>query len=82
MSRSVWLKRRTDDRFVVKMTNVSDKNLEDRVLMGDLGDNLAKGGTNVKKVLDVEVIFVTTTHESTANMGCFQFKVVDTDVFN
>ena len=67
---------------MVKMTNVSDKNLKDRVLMGDLGDNLAKGGTDVKKVLDVEVIFVTTTHESTANMGSFQFKVVDTDVFN
>ena len=45
MTRYVWSESRADDRLIVEVTNVSNNNLQDRIFVCWLVDNLAEAGT-------------------------------------
>ena len=73
---------RANFRFMVEVTNISDYDIESGSLVGGFGDYLSKTGTDVKEMLDIQVVLVTTTNKSTIRVGCFQTVVVGTNVFN
>lgn len=82
LTRDVRKEWRTNDRFLVKVSNVSHYHLKDGVFVGGFGDNLVKVRTDIKEVLDIEIILISTTDEGTAGIGGLQYKIVDTNVLN
>ena len=61
---NVRLDRRSYDGLIVKVTNISDNDLKHRVLVGRPCDYLTEVRRDIKKMLSVEVILITSTDES------------------
>ena len=81
----VWIvgeESRADIRFIVEVTNISDNDVKDGVLVGGLGYNLSEAGTDVQKMFEIQVILITTADKSTTRVGCFETIVVGTDMLN
>ena len=73
---------RTDDRFIVKMSDISDNDVQDGVFVGGLGDNLAEARANIQKMFDVKIILVPTTEEGTVWERGFELEIVHSYMFN
>ena len=76
MARYVRKKRRADNRFIVKVTDVSDNDLKDGVLMGRLSDYLVEARRDVEKVFDIQVVLITTTDEGRVVERGFHLEIV------
>jgi hypothetical protein len=68
MARNIRKQSRTNNRLIVVVPNISHNHLKDGVAMGGLGDYLSEVGTNVQKMLDVEVILVTSADKGTVRV--------------
>ena len=82
MTRDVREEWRADDRFIVEMTNISHNDLKNGVSVGGFSHYLAEGGTDVKEVPDIEIIFISTTDEGTVRKGGLEDVIVDTNVLH
>ena len=82
MARYVRKKRRADNRFIVKVTDVSDNDLKDGALMGRLSDYLVEARRDVEEVFDIQVVLITTTDEGRVVERGFHLEIVDTYMFN
>ena len=82
MARNVREEWRTNDRFIVEVSNVSHNHLKDGVSVGGFGDDLVEVRADVKEMLDIKIIFVSTTDESTAGISGLQNEVVHTNMLH
>ena len=82
MARNIREEGWADNGLIIKMANISNNDLKNRVLIAGLGIYLAEVLIDGKKVSDVQVILVPTTNKGTVWEGRLQLKIVHSDVFN